>query len=404
MSINRDRSIEALLRAHHADDDDARMTQQCVDSEVLAAWVDGGLTDDVRASVETHAAGCARCQALFASMARTAPHEEARPWWRSVTVKWLVPVAAAVTALVVWVEVERSSAPATTAPAQVAQTPAATTPPETAAASPALPPAAADKPADARPAPSTDNKQSAVLSRRERIDRLEQDSARSGSQPPRPAEAPTPLGGAARERADGNRQQASTGDMLSRRTTPASPADAPAAAGPPPPVAAPVPVSAQPVTVTAPPTAVAEAASPRPPQPAAKALAGLSSVPAATIEIPSPEPNYRWRIAAPSSVQRSTDAGVTWSIVDPLPARASVAPAPVLLAGSSPSRDVCWIVGRAGLVLLSTDGATWQRRPFPEAVDLIAARASTATNAIVTAADGRQFATSDRGATWVLVR
>ena len=98
---------------------------------------------------------------------------------------------------------------------------------------------------------------------------------------------------------------------------------------------------------------------------------------------------------------------MTWSIVDPLRTafRAGAeTPPTVLTAGSSPSRDVCWIVGRAGTVLLSTNGATWQRRPFPESVDLGGVRASSATNAVVTTADGRQFVTIDAGATWGLVK
>jgi hypothetical protein len=126
----------------------------------------------------------------------------------------------------------------------------------------------------------------------------------------------------------------------------------------------------------------------------------------AGIEIHSPDPNYRWRILQPTAIQRSTDGGTTWSIVDPLRAatRADGGTTIVLTAGSSPSRDVCWVVGRAGTVLLSTNGATWQRRPFPENVDLTGVRASSATNAIVTAADGRQLATSDGGATWLVVK
>jgi photosystem II stability/assembly factor-like uncharacterized protein len=73
-------------------------------------------------------------------------------------------------------------------------------------------------------------------------------------------------------------------------------------------------------------------------------------------------------------------------------------------AGTAPSRNVCWVVGRAGVVLLSIDGATWQTRPLPEATDLIAVRASDAKTASVTTADGRQFSTTDGGATWVLAR
>jgi photosystem II stability/assembly factor-like uncharacterized protein len=123
-----------------------------------------------------------------------------------------------------------------------------------------------------------------------------------------------------------------------------------------------------------------------------------------TLEIRSPDPTYRWSIRPPAGIQRSTDGGTTWASVDPVAAtfatRANTGAAPVLMAGSSPSRDVCWIVGRAGVVLLSTNGATWQRRPFPETADLTSVRASSATNAVVMTADGRQFVTTDGGATW----
>jgi len=51
-------------------------------------------------------------------------------------------------------------------------------------------------------------------------------------------------------------------------------------------------------------------------------------------------------------------------------------------------------------VVLSIDGRTWQRVQFPEAIDLTAVRAPDATNAIVTAADGRTFTTADGGRTW----
>jgi hypothetical protein len=137
------------------------------------------------------------------------------------------------------------------------------------------------------------------------------------------------------------------------------------------------------------------------------------------IEIRSPDPTYRWRILPATGMQRSTDGGTTWASVDPLTSatRANAGAAPptsanrgnsgattVLTGGSSPSRDVCWLVGRAGVVLLSTNGATWQRRPFPETTDLTSVRASSATNAVVMTADGRQFLTIDGGATWSAVK
>ncbi|MEP6919243.1 MAG: glycosyl hydrolase, partial [Acidobacteriota bacterium] len=57
-------------------------------------------------------------------------------------------------------------------------------------------------------------------------------------------------------------------------------------------------------------------------------------------------------------------------------------------------------VGRAGTVLLSSDGASWRIRPFPAGVDLVSVRATDANIATVTATDGRRFSTADGGLTW----
>jgi photosystem II stability/assembly factor-like uncharacterized protein len=111
------------------------------------------------------------------------------------------------------------------------------------------------------------------------------------------------------------------------------------------------------------------------------------------VDIVSPDPNVRWRIGG-SAVLRSTDGGAAWE------AQSSGTPAE-LKAGAAPSASVCWVVGRAGVVLLSTDGRTWRRVRFPEATDLSAVRASDARNASVSTADGRTFTTTDAGATWV---
>jgi len=71
-------------------------------------------------------------------------------------------------------------------------------------------------------------------------------------------------------------------------------------------------------------------------------------------------------------------------------------------ARSTPSPSVIWLVGRAGLVQLTTDGLTFLRVPFPEAVDLTAVTATDERYAIVTTADGRRFQTADGGRTWRL--
>ena len=72
-----------------------------------------------------------------------------------------------------------------------------------------------------------------------------------------------------------------------------------------------------------------------------------------------------------------------------------------LAGGASPSPSVCWLVGPAGTVLLSTDGLRWQRLRFPETMDLMSVRAADDKIASVTASDGRTFSTRDRGLTWV---
>jgi photosystem II stability/assembly factor-like uncharacterized protein len=113
----------------------------------------------------------------------------------------------------------------------------------------------------------------------------------------------------------------------------------------------------------------------------------------AALDIVSPDPMSRWRIAGGRAVQRSTDGGATWQ---PQPAGATSD----LLAGSSPSPAVCWLVGRAGLVLLTIDGRQWRAVGSPASVDLSAVRASDARTAVITASDGRTFRTSDAGRTW----
>jgi len=81
-------------------------------------------------------------------------------------------------------------------------------------------------------------------------------------------------------------------------------------------------------------------------------LSGLQRQ-AAMPEVVSPDPLIRWRIVPPGRLERSTDGGKTWALV-----------------------------------------------ALPQPVDVIAVRAPTATSAIATAADGREFRTNDLGKSW----
>ncbi len=422
---DRDRSIESLLRRREGVP--AQSTDQCVDSESLAAWMEGGLPADARATLEKHAAGCARCQALFASLARTAADSEVRPWWRSITAKWLVPAAAIATALVVWISVGREPVRSTMQPAPAVEASRRANLPEAPAAAPVVPLAdpvastprrvASDASAN-KPAPKVAPKADPEARERQKLatidrlqDRRDVPAESKSSTPPLPV-----VGSVTTGAVDAARPQGQTAAETPARTAP------PPAAAPPSPVrASPAPAAGSPPPPTPPPAANASAdAKPAPVGSVAETVAVLREAPekefaarggtaalgAAALEIRSADLNYRWRILPPTGIQRSTDGGTTWSVVDPLPAatRAGNGTATVLTAGSSPSRDICWIVGRAGVVLLSTNGATWDRRPFSEAVDLTAVRASDARSAIVTAVDGRQFSTVDGGATWVTVK
>jgi photosystem II stability/assembly factor-like uncharacterized protein len=73
-----------------------------------------------------------------------------------------------------------------------------------------------------------------------------------------------------------------------------------------------------------------------------------------------------------------------------------------LLTGSATSESVCWIVGRAGAILLTTDaGAHWKLLSSPLKEDLGGIRPMDALHATIWNARGtKYFATSDGGLTW----
>jgi len=111
-------------------------------------------------------------------------------------------------------------------------------------------------------------------------------------------------------------------------------------------------------------------------------------------EIVSSNPASRWRITrTPGLLQHSTDGGATWE-----PQQTNILVE--LTAGYSPQPSVCWMVGRAGTVLLTIDNRTWRRVSFPERVDLVAVTATDKDTATVTTRDGAKFSTSDGGVTW----
>jgi Putative zinc-finger len=363
----------------------------CLDPDRLAAWCDGTLSRRDRAIVESHAATCARCQAMLAAMARTATPAQAPRWWQTSTVRWLVPIATvSALAVAVWVNVPaerqaasmrqsdfrgRSAHPPVSEARPAQATGGAAKEQFTAPAAKAI-----DKleaPADAKRAERGDAEagQRRTPAESAAPSPASVQTAPSSVVQPEPANAPTFV---ARDASPSAVQQRDQAEPIQ---PPIQPPDQTASVQPP------VQVAGRGGTLrSAASRALAETAA------IAQRQRTAAESPA-RLEIPSPDLRVRWRIVAGSVVERSTDAGTTWQVQ-------STGATGRLTAGAAPSSTICWLVGTGGVVLVSRDGRTWQRVPFPEATDLAAILATDASNATATAADGRVFSTNDGGKTW----
>jgi hypothetical protein len=335
---NRDRLLERHLRRAFRSGAAAPVTDACLDAERLAAWIDGGLDSRGAEAIERHVSSCARCQALVGVMARTEPLEPVQTaWWRRWPA-WAIPLTAGAAAALVWM-----AGPGERVARQ----------PDKRAAAPV---AIAQAPAEvalAPPAAAQGGRAAAPVG-----------AAPEATVRP-PASASAQLGAGEKSEA-----AASAASPLERRTD----VDAPGADR----AAARLASRAEPAAV--------------PPPSQAQALGRIEAAEAPAIEIPSPDAGVRWRLTA-AGVDRTTDGGASWEAL-------ATGESARLVAGSAPSPDVCWLVGRGGTVLLATDGRTWRRVPFPEPVDLVGVQSADARTAVVTAADGRVFRTNDAGATW----
>ena len=373
-------------------------TALCLDAETAAAWADGVLGGAALERAQVHAATCARCQTLLATLVRTSDTAaatavaEAEPRWRR-WFTWVVPLTAAATAavaLAVWVRTpqpaEPSSArgPSTTvvqapespvAPVDVRGLAVVSAPPS------AIEAAGQTSSTPLRTRPDASNGPQAAKVQGSDAPRTETSNDAREARPQRLEEAQS-------QNALGKTTGALADSADALKAEPAAPA----------------------VTAPAPPL---PAPAPPPPSPAARAAAGAStpadskaSASGPTVfrsvaplqergdwtTVVAPDRVAQWRFDG-NRVQHSTDRGVTWNTVDLIQASQ-------IRAGSAPTSSVCWLVGRGGLVLLTTDGSSWNRTPPPAAVDLVSVVATDARTASVTAADGRQFQTPDGGRTW----
>jgi hypothetical protein len=349
---DRDATIDRLL-AGRATRSQGPSTDACLEADTFAAWADGALDAGALATAEAHAADCARCQAMLAAMARTAPlapAEVVAPWWKPA-LRWLVPLTAAAAAVLVWTVVPSRDGRVTVH--QVSESADATSPPSVAtpsfrepAAVDVVPSTSAVSPTPRREPQALAEAKEADLSRRSaegaKAEGAKAESAGPENDKKNPAAAASVLADAS-TRTDRSRTAAENA------------AAAPAA----------------------------------PAQPMAKTF----SFGAPETVIVSSNPASRWRILQGGQVQRSADGGATWQMQ-------TTGVSDTLSGGSSPSPSVCWLVGPRGIVLRTTDGRSWTRIPFPEAVPLASIRAMDDRTATVITEDGRQFVTEDGGRTW----
>jgi hypothetical protein len=375
---------------------------QHFDAERLAAFADGSLSAAERAAVEAHAADCAQCLQLLAAMART--HEDPRPSpgvrRLPVFVRWAAPFAAAATGVAFWFYVlsEPGKEPITTEPAPAAteQAKAGVTP---SIADEELEKNRAQESAQAGDARTPDEKigqRAAVTNERKESSpaRAREESRDASYRTDKPGEV-------AHMRAELSAREAA-------KHAPATPPPPAAAETQSVAAAAPsltttrVPVPSEPIVAGAKP-----APSPAPSSVAEAVATDRAAVDKLTdarvlrqrlaatapIEASAPDRRYRWRVNG-VVVERSTDDGATW-------VRLPAEPGAQVLAIASPSANVAWFVGRAGTVLVFSDGA-WTRATFPESVDLTAVRAVSSREAQITTLDGRVFRTVDGGQTWSL--
>ncbi len=124
-----------------------------------------------------------------------------------------------------------------------------------------------------------------------------------------------------------------------------------------------------------------------------KAALALSGIGAGARVVRTPDPKVLWQIAE-KGILKSQDGGATWHQAD-LP----VANAPVV-ALAAPSAQVCWLVGRDSLILLTTDGTHWQSIVPPAQADFVKVVAENESSATVTSVEGARFQTRDSGKHW----
>lgn len=398
----------------------------CPDAEVLAAYVDGGLSEVEVAVVDGHLATCAACRSLLAALSpaesgaaappRVVPFRPRLDW------KWLSAAATLVGAAVLWFALPRPEVLPT--PPRVAERAVgdAVASSASAAADAQAPPDAApkgateaDRVAAARPAPAAPPTEALVATQpaaeppapaapaaRPRDEASRGRRALADARPPAAAEPSpsTPVGSSRTEpTAASSSALAMQEERLRQATQAAREKEARLRRD----------RAAEESSEAKLATAANQESAPAAPEPAAVATTGRAAsaraVPVAasravgetaaitTAIFSEPEGRLRWRIVGGRVVESSSDGGATWT-------RRLAHRADMLLAGSAPDLGTTWVVGARGTVFRRAVPGDWEKVTSPADATLVAVAAQDARRARVTAQDGRRFETNDGGATW----
>jgi Photosynthesis system II assembly factor YCF48 len=362
-----------LLRQSLRDLDDV-----CPGPDILAAYFERSLDVQESARYELHLSQCARCREQLVVLGRAsvtaasdAQPQQSSSWawlwdWRR-----LAPIAAGLIVVAIWMARRPISRPASEPPQLVAMSQSPNTPTASSELQ-ASPSAAAGTPNLTREkqTPKSPSGQTDALERKKNQQgdfSLEANLARSAAsgQTAPPAAAPS--------KSDSNALRTSAGQMTVS-------SDAGAAMGLEPP---------------------AVETKSRQPSAAARAVTQALAVQAldrrsVTETIATPDPQVLWRIAQDGFIELSQDGGISWQ-------KQLVDVNAQLTTGSAPSEKVCWLVGRAGVIVRTTNAKGWDRISPPVSADFVAITAEGASTATVSTVDGRRFTTSDGGVHWVPV-
>ena len=324
-------------------------SDDCLDAETLAAWADGGLSAKAAAAVELHASSCSRCMAVLAAMERTALAPSTMHAWTPARLfRWAAPLAAAATAVAIWVVVpDRTMTPVQPAPAH-----------DLAAPAPAMPERGTSEPGTAErvtpepgtrnqnPAPSTQNLEPKVQVQPAPSARLKQPAVEEQSQ-----------------MRDELRRERAAPQTLGAAGTAAPEAAPPAFAPEAPPVAP--PAAPAPQAAAAPSTAKRSAAAP---------AAAAADVRADAAAVAQERSNFSSRIVETGESIAPSNALMRWRVVQP--------------ASVERSRD---------------GGKTWTRTTLP-APNVVSVRAVDGDRAVATTSDRTQFYTANAGRSWTRVQ